>query len=235
MSSPPAADAQAVDLRAPENGLWRVARGPDPLAHQAPLSQAELDSARVGNRFDSPIGDYGVLYFGTLLESCFGETLARLRPSPALAALANAEWAENNFMPPGAVPAEWRQRRLAVRVRAPRTARFLDVEDANTHRALERSLGSILAASGRTGLDVAAIRGGDRRLTRLISYWAHQQRDDKGLHRYAGVRYLSRLSTAWECWAVFDRLPLDEIERRPIAREDPALSSVAKHFSLRVF
>jgi hypothetical protein len=189
----------------------------------------------VGNRFDSPIGDYRVLYFGTLLESCFGETLARLRPSPRLATVAQAEWANNNFMPPGAVPAEWRQRRLAVRVQTPTTMRFLDVEHPDTHRALERSLGSILPIYDLAGLDVAAIRGGDRRVTRLISYWAHQQRDEKGLSRYAGVRYLSRLNTAWECWAVFDRTPLDEVERRPISRTDLALDRVARHFGLQVF
>jgi hypothetical protein len=224
-----------VQVEAPADGFWRVGRGPDPLARHTPLGQHELESPRVGNRFDSPLGDYHVLYFGTLLDACFGETLARLRPSPALANLARADWESNGFMPPGSVPAEWRQRRLAVRVTPPANTRFLDVEHADTHRALEHSLGSVLPVLGLTEIDVAAIRGGDRRLTRLISYWAYQQRDDSGEPLYGGIRYLSRLNTEWECWASFDRTPLDEIALHPIGRTMPALVRVARHYELQVF
>jgi hypothetical protein len=182
------------------------------------------------------MGDYHVLYFATLLDGCFGETLARLRPSPALVELARADWESSGFMPPGAVPAEWRQRRLAVRVTAPADARFLDVEHPDTHRVLERTpLGSVLPVLGLTEIDVSAIRGGDRRLTRLISYWAYQQRDEHGEPLYGGIRYLSRLNSDWECWAVFDRTPLVELERHPIRRTMAALTRVAKHYGLDIF
>ena len=87
---------------------------------------------------------------------------------------------------------------------------------------------------GHRDIDVAAIRGGDRRLTRWISYWAWSQRTRTDEPHYAGIRYLSRLNSRWECWAVFDRTPIDEIQRRPILREMPELQRIARHFELTV-
>lgn len=39
--------------------------------------------------------------------------------------------------------------------------------------------------------------------------------------KFAGIRYLSRLSTEWECWALFENVALAEQERRPIRRTTP--------------
>lgn len=78
-------------------------------------------------------------------------------------------------------------------------------------------------------------RGADRRITRWIGQWAHDQVTAQGLPAYAGIRYVSRLSSDWTCWAVFDRTPLAELERRPILRGDEAMASVASRFSLRVY
>jgi len=52
--------------------------------------------------------NYGVLYLGTDLQACFGETLARLRPSVSLIAVVQEEWSERGFMPVGTIPAAWR-------------------------------------------------------------------------------------------------------------------------------
>ena len=140
----------------------------------------------------------------------------------------------------GAVPADWRHRRLAVRATVAAderwtAPRFLDVEAATTRALLRRQLGELLAFYGYDDLDVPTIRGGDRRVTRWIGRWAHEQRDDQDRPLYAGVRYLSRLSSDWECWAVFEDLPLVEQERRPILRHDEALSHVAALYGLTVF
>jgi hypothetical protein len=40
------------------------------------------------------------------------------------------------------------------------------------------------------------------------------------------------LNTDWECWAVFDDVPIVEINRRPILRTDEALLRVAKSYGL---
>jgi hypothetical protein len=79
---------------------------------------------------------------------------------------------------------------------------------------------------------VATVRGGDRRITRLIGQWAYEQADDEGRPRFAGIRYLSRLNTRWECWGVFDDVSIEEMTRRPILATDPALRSVCKTYSL---
>lgn len=74
-----------AEVEAPER-LWRVHRGADPL-HVRPPRPSTRMHAGAGDRFDSPDGEYGVLYVGSNLTSCFGEVLARLRPDPNLAAM----------------------------------------------------------------------------------------------------------------------------------------------------
>jgi len=187
---------------------------------------------RGGNRFDSPDGAYEVLYFASRLEGCFGETLARLRPNPRLVEVIGKDW--DGWMTPGAVSADWRHRRLAVRASGPDDAVYLDVEDPDAREHLFGELATYLVPWGYEDLDVAAVRGRDRRVTRLISLWAHQERTAGGAPRYAGIRYLSRLDSAWECWAVFSRTPLEVREALPIGRQMPALQAVAGRFGLTV-
>jgi hypothetical protein len=220
----------------PKAGLWRVGRSPDPLRFSDPLDPDLLDSPSAGNRFDSPTKDYRVCYFATTLDGCFGETLSRFRPNLRLATIAQ----EEGFMSTGEVPADWRHRRLAIRAtpmpnsRLP-TIRFLDVEAVETRAVLRDELGELLAFYGYTDLDVPTVRGGDRRITRWIGRWAYHQRDEKDRPVFAGIRYLSRLSSEWECWAIFEDVALTEQERRPILRHDEALSRVASLYGLTVF
>ncbi len=219
-------------VRAPATGLWRVGRNPEPLSVAVPKAR-DLRSKRAGNRFDIP--RVGVVYFATKLEGCFAETLARFRPSPTLAALVAAEWRAASFLKPGAVPAGWRHRRTAVKVNADRGYEFLDVEALATHQVLRQELALGLSALGHADLDVGVVRGPDRRVTRLIADWAYQQETGDGLGRFAGIRYNSRLSSEWTCWAVFPGVDLQPREALPIEREMPELVAVAERFSLRVF
>ncbi len=223
-------------IESPKTGFWRVGRSPDPLRFSEPLEPGLLENRTAGNRFDSPTGDYRVCYFATTLDGCFGETLSRFRPDPRLSAVAQ----EEGFMALGEVPADWRHRRLAVRVmpvpgNAVQSIRFLDVEAAETRATLRRELGELLAFYGYSDLDVPTIRGGDRRITRWIGRWAYEQRDENERLKFAGIRYLSRLSTEWECWALFEDVALDEQERRPIRRDDQALARIAGLYGLTVF
>jgi len=89
-------------------------------------------SPRTGNRFDSPDGTFAVLYFGTTLRACFGETLARFRPTPALAELVGDEWDRMAVMSAGQLAADWRHRRTAVRAQLPTDSRYLDVDSGRT-------------------------------------------------------------------------------------------------------
>jgi hypothetical protein len=222
-------------LSAPTNGIWRVGRGANPLV--IPPPPGDLVSTTAGNRFDSDTGSFGILYFGSNLEVCFGETLARFRPSPRLLAELELhdEWRELGFMEIGSVPFEWRQRRSAARVVLPTDARFLDVESARTHAHLRRELAVGISALGYDDLDVAMIRGRDRRVSRLIADWAFRQSNELGELVYSGIRYLSRVNSDWECWAVFHDIDLEEVETIPITLEMPELQKVANLFELAVF
>ena len=140
---------KAKVIEAPSEGLWRIGRSPDPLRCSDPPDPSLLDSPTAGNRFDSPTQDYRVCYFASTLDGCFGETLARFRPNLRLAAIA----AEDGFMAIGEVPADWRHRRLAVRVTTATdeqypAPRFLDVEAAATRAVLRGEIGELLAYYG---------------------------------------------------------------------------------------
>jgi hypothetical protein len=151
------------------------------------------------------------------------------------------EWQEMGFMNVGDIPADWRQRRTAVRVgfppggqnaKFPEGVRFLDIESVETREAMRDDFAPLLAYYHYPDLDVALVRGRDRRLTRYISQWVFEQVDENGQPLYAGIRYLSRLSTDWECWAIFDDVEIEELERRPIRSEDVSYQRIAKLYKL---
>jgi RES domain len=218
----------------PPGTLWRVGRNPEPLTVVAPKAN-DLRSKRAGNRFD--IAGVEVLYCASTLEGCFAETLARFRPKLELAALVADEWKAAGHLRPGSVPAGWRHRRTAVEVALDPGYRFLDVDDLDTHQVLRGELALGLAALGYGDLDVGLIRGPDRRVTRLVANWAHQQMadGDDDLYRFAGIRYMSRLSNDWVCWAIFPGVELEQRQALPVEREMPELVAVAARFGLRVF
>jgi len=210
-----------------------VARGDNPLTVPETAPGANLQSA---NRFDPLTMAYGVIYFASTLQACFGETLARFRPSLEILAIVGDEWRELGFMPAGSVPADWRQRRTAVHVKLPENLSFLDVESPITHQFLRGELALGLAAMGLTDLDVSTVRGPNRRVTQLISEWAYTAADgERAL--YAGIRYESRVRSGWECWALFDDedFEIEVLESIPITRDLPDLVAIAKLFELQVF
>lgn len=218
----------------PEKGLWRVARG-DPFALREPPARLSGSAAdpRIGNRFDSALGNFRVWYFATELEGCYGETLAALRPDPVVLAAIDGE--DDCFFPLGEIAADWRQRRIAVRASFPEKRPFLDVEAVSTRAILRDQLPWLLAELGLDDIDVSAIRSKDRRLTRWIAQWTWHQRHETGPPPFAGIRFCSRLNTEWECWAVFEDVLPTERERKSILPQDPALQRVADLYKLQIF
>lgn len=217
----------------PGDGVWRVGPGYDPFATRDLLTPEELADPQAGNRFDSPLSQYRVIYFGTTLEACFRETLSRFRPDPRLLPIIRKDWEDQGFMLPGDVPRDWRHRRLAVR--AVVDGAFLDVEADGTRAVLEGELAALLSAFGYKELDMPAVMACDRRVTRWISQWAWNRTDESGYPRFAGIRYLSRLGTQLELWGVFDaRSQIEEVERRPIALSMPELQRAAERYGLQV-
>lgn len=139
----------------------------------------------------------------------------------------------------GQVPADWRHQRVLVQVdfeatKARPSLSFLDIESRGTREYLQKQLARILAFYDQAELDVATVRGGDRRVTRWIGKWAFDARSKDGQKAFAGIRYLSRLDTEWECWAVFNDVGIREIARETIDRQNPDLLSIARAFELTV-
>lgn len=213
----------------PAGGLWRVGRAVAPMRSSVATPDVEA-SPRQGNRFDTT--DFGMIYMGSSLQVCYGETLARYRPKPDLARMVAPDW--QGFMAPGQIPAEWRDKRTKVHVSLAASETFLDIEALQTREYLRKALALGLAALGYEDLDVATVRGPDRRVTRLIASWAYQQVDDQGLPLYAGIRYLSRLDTDWECWALFHDTLIASQRLESIPVNDPDLLAVAEMFKIHV-
>lgn len=227
----------AVDVRcAPSGGLWRIGRAPDPLrpSRMDPEKTAGL-AATAGNRWDSQ--HFGVRYFASDLEGCFGEVLARYRPNPALADLVQDEWTGDR-MAPGQLPRDWRDRRAAVHAAVDPAWIFLDVETLKTRMFLQGELALGLSALGVQELDVPEIRGRDRRVTQLISEWAYQYTVDIDAETrgapFAGIRYTSRVSSDWECWALYEETDLGVTSAEPILATMPALRNVCDSFKINV-
>jgi hypothetical protein len=220
----------------PPKSVWRVGRAPDPLVFTDPVPADALDSPGVGNRFDSALGAYRVLYFGNSLKSCYTETLSRLRPDLNLIKeldLKN-DWDAKHFVTLGGVPADWRSKRLAIRASLENALPFLDVESLKTQQFLRVEMADFLIHLNYTDLDNAAICGPDRRLTRWISQWAHDRTDAEGDPVFSGIRYKSRLDPKCECWAVFEGTPIEALEIRPVAIDDPDLRKVAESYGLTI-
>lgn len=176
------------------------------------------------------------LYASTELRTCYLETLARFRPTPAVRAAVRDE--DPSFMMCGGVPADWRARRVKVRLTLKDPLPFLDAEDPATHEYLTTELAPQLAALGVPILDVAGVRGPNRLVTRTIATWAFRAGllDGTGgdAYTYSGIRYLSRLGS-YECWAIFQDTYVEELGRDTISLSDQDLQGVADTFKLRLF
>jgi hypothetical protein len=238
----------------PAGVLFRLARGIDPFAPPE-WERASLEDGTFGNRFDDPTALDGrpperrfrAIYCATQRIAAFGETLARFRVSPAVLAGLDAiedeestEEALAGAVDPrdrtrGFVSADWRfKRRLGQTTLAPDLV-FADVAD---HRSLSRlriDLRDVAAACGIDEIDLSALTSGQRRFTQRCARHIHDLRDDRGRPRFAGLRYVSRLDAAWECWAIFD----DRFRHTPsfpdtIAADDPDLLAIARVFRLTI-
>ena len=143
----------------------------------------------------------------------------------------------------GGVPADWRARRVKVCLELVDPLPFLDVESASTQEFLTTELADELAELEVGVLDVAAVRGPNRLITRTIATWAFQagmQQDDSGNltvpdgFLYSGIRYLSRMGNH-ECWAIFQGAQVIEVSRHTISLSDPDLKAASDSFELRIF
>lgn len=93
-----------------------------------------------------------------------------------------------------------------------------------------------------TDFDLSDVMSRNRTLTQHLARYLHElpREGFSGLkegEEIAGIRYLSRHSPEWECWALFaDRVEeaMEIGESQAIEADDPDLLAVAKHFGLSV-
>lgn len=217
----------------PPGGVWRIEHKTKNF--QRP-SRVESSTIRGGNRFDSISGSYGTLYFGTTIEVCFAEILARLRSAAILNAVVNEEWRVNNWIESGNISADWRHRRIAIRARIDNKLPFVDIDHPETLAELNTHHDLMLRLSryGVNELDLGVVTAKDRRLTRCIAEYLYSMNDTGGHPLWNGIRYVSRHGEGRECWAVFDHAPLKELERMSIERSNPELLAVAALYGLTI-
>lgn len=212
----------------PKDGAYRVARKKQALEYSS-LAPEDADVSS-GNRFDVVGGE--VLYAGSNLDACFGETLGRMRPSPAL--MLEIGKHDHGQMNAGTLPQSWRDDRVIAKIDCIDPCPFVDVDQVATLQHISVALAPELEQLGyRDILDQAAIRGRDRRLTRLIARWAYTATtDDK--FAYSGIKYSSRISGKWVCWAIFKGTEIAMNGERSIPRDEKSLRKVAAEFDLTV-
>lgn len=218
-------------IATPPDPLLRVGRTGG-LLRFSTISPLDAALPKAGNRFDVPGG--GVLYAATTAEACYAETLARFRPTPKMRELLKDD--EPGFMVVGGVPQDWRLQRLLASVRLVDPLPFIDVEAPETHDYLSEVLASDLLALGyEQPLDLSAVTNQDRRLSRLIAAYAYTATDEDGSPTYSGIRYMSRIASGWECWAIFEGTTVELTGQTPIKLDDTSLQHVANLWSLRLF
>lgn len=222
----PTSPVAELRLVAAPDRSWRVERAEAQLA----FSQISVIDAAAssGNRFDVP--GAGVLYTATSPAGAFAETLSRFRPSASLIEKMHAVGVVENFPSPGYVEPSWFALRRLRAVRLVDPLPFVDVDDPHTHTFLTQHAARDLLGTGVGNLDVAVVRGAERRITRAIAAWLYAQTDATGAPQFSGIRYISRLGP-YECWAIFDGTAV-EVAAEERVESHPELDDVMEAFGL---
>lgn len=241
----------------PAGGVYRIARGPESPFSFPDWGRVGTDGT-FGNRFDDPSGRDGrshdhhfrPLYCATHLAAAFGETMARFRVDPTLrAALARINDDEPldaallgavdpDYPDHGRLDATWLLRRRIGHAIVPSDLPFADVGHVSTIQYLNDFFADDLRAFGLADLDVSALTSRHRPLTQRVARHLYDMTDPAGNPLVAGIRYISRFGTNWECWAIFEgrvsNLDTHTSPTLPIHADNPDLLDVARMFGLSI-
>ena len=164
--------------------LWRVERT-NPALRFSLLNPVDLMNDRARNRFDIPCA--GVLYGATKAEGGFAEALAGFRPRASMVGAFSELTPEPGRVLPGQVPVAWLSTRRLRTFDATGSLPFVDPESPTTHAYLTEQASTVLLHQGLENLDVAAVRGPNRLLTRAIASWLYSLTDEHGRHVQVGL------------------------------------------------
>lgn len=203
--------------------VFRLARKPDPW--DWPETSANEPSM---NRWDDPLGLYGVLYASSTAVGAYIECLARFRRDVAteagLAAVLDDQ--PTPFRRPGTLAASWLQSRVIGE--AVLAGTFCDITAAPSLTALRHDLAARLIHYGLDDLDLSTITSGNRALTKDISRHVYECSRPNGQRRFAGIAYPSRFGPAFTNWALFQNTAYEDtcfvnVRHRDVVRDDPEL------------
>jgi hypothetical protein len=237
----------------PVTGVFRLARGVDPFA--PPPWDYARDDGTFGNRFDDPTARNGrprekrfrAIYCATQRLATFGETLARFRVSTSVLAGLDAidddestEDAIAGAVDPedrtrGLVSTDWRRKRRICHAMLDSATQYADVGDHDSMQYLRVELAPLAAEHGIGDIDLSALTSQQRRFTQYCARHIYDLADGFGNPLCSGVRYVSRLDSKWECWAIYDdRLSHTTGFPANIDSDDAYLLAIAKSFRLTI-
>lgn len=222
-------------VAAPETVIWRIGFRPDPLTFRDSLPDLNR-----GSRYDSPVvGRYGVLYFASSLDVCFGEVLSPFDVIDQNNLGTFDIQSEPSWIDTRSVVDDLCSRRIAVSIKLKQNLWFVDMSAPETQQEIFKQLTLKIPELEYDRLEEQIIWGKDRKITRLISGWIHDQTNLDGKRLYSGIYYPSSLNTIydvdWDCWAVFaDNKPWQVLDEKSISKTDPSLQKVARLFRLTI-
>jgi hypothetical protein len=212
-----------LETKSPPEAIFRVARKPDPW--QAPDWSRANPGGTFGNRFDDPEGYYRVLYAASQKLSCFLETLARYRCDLSLMAELHNIEGEDDFVPLGTVPGEWREGRLLGTAMVAGT--YAHIFAAEWIALLRQRLAGECLRLGLQDLDASVLQGPARRITQLASLEVRR-------HGFDGICYSSRHGHDLENWAMFEPFRIKGAIAQEIATDDPAFLEALRILGLKL-
>jgi len=212
--------------------LYRIAVRHKGLGYSE-ITPEDDANPRAGHRFD--VLGAGVLYAATNPRAAYLETLGNLRTSPGIT-LEPAD-DENGFMDPNSVPQQWREDRAMFELSASAESKmtFVDLTDVTTRTWLAGVLREQLAKLEIEYLDVPEVTNKNRAVTRLLARALYSIRSDEDEFAFGGLRYTSRYDSKEECWAIFERYPLEIAQQHRIESYDELYQRVAKELGLKPF
>ncbi len=226
-----------VTVPPPAGGFWRVSAWPQPFEPPAPApplgARPAVDD---GHRFDDPAGVFRTLYCATEPEGALGECLGEFAFNAA-AAMRIERFLESE--PDEEHDEEYRRplRRADIDAfswrlgHAPSSsACLIDVEHWRTYYAVAPRALPALARYRVRRFDRHRLLDERRHVTRTMAgVYRAEATSQSGELKASGLRFTSRLPPAWECWALWEPLPLriEEARIQEVTLDTPALRRAA--------
>jgi hypothetical protein len=223
----------------PAGGFWRVSAWPRPFDPPPPAAPLDADPREDdGNRYDDPDGRFKTLYCATDPEGAIGECLgdfgysasAARRIEEFLVGEPDEGHDEEYQHPLTAEDIKGFQWKLA-HAPADSGARVMDIEHPRSHIAVAPKAVPAVLRYGVKRFDRSTLLDERRYVTRTLAgiYRADATNPATGELLAAGLRFTSRLAPAWECWALWEPLPLhaEAATTEDVTIDTPALRRAA--------